>query len=403
MAKLKAYTWSGLKRLHKNACVKRVQEKVKQTRRKQIYRSDNLGDENGDDIMAELSHKVKVSIIVPVYNVEKYLDRCMRSLLTQTLQDIEIILIDDGSPDGSGKKCDEYSRQDNRIKVIHKKNEGLGYARNSGMEIATGEYVAFVDSDDFVAHEMYEIMYAKACEKDMDALFAGYYIYSRSGKVTRMQEVSQEIIYDDKKNRDNYLLQMIGSKPAYPKDSHFTMSVWRGIYKLDIIKKNKCRFPSERKVISEDIVFHIHFLHYATTIGMIPNCFYYYCENELSLTHLYREDRFEKVLKLLLTISDLFEKYRICDENYEYRDRLLLARARGAIRNVCNHADELGHCKTNKEIKKILDNSVLKECIQRYDYKKLPALQKMFYYAMRSNSLIAVKVLIKLNDWRKKG
>lgn len=92
----------------------------------------------------------KVSIIVPIYNVEKYLDRCMASLLNQTLEDIEIIMVDDGSPDRCPKMCDEYAKKDSRVKVVHKKNGGLGYARNSGLDVATGEYVAFVDSDDYV-------------------------------------------------------------------------------------------------------------------------------------------------------------------------------------------------------------------------------------------------------------
>lgn len=92
----------------------------------------------------------KVSIVVPIYNVEKYLHRCVNSLIRQTLKDIEIILVDDGSPDNCPKICDEYKNKDIRVKVIHKKNAGLGLARNSGLDEAKGEYVVFVDSDDFI-------------------------------------------------------------------------------------------------------------------------------------------------------------------------------------------------------------------------------------------------------------
>lgn len=87
---------------------------------------------------------IKISIIVPIYNVEKYLDRCMDSLLNQTLKDIEIIMVDDGSPDNCPQMCDEYAKKDNRVKVVHKENGGLGYARNSGLDVATGEYVALL-------------------------------------------------------------------------------------------------------------------------------------------------------------------------------------------------------------------------------------------------------------------
>ena len=90
----------------------------------------------------------KVSVVIPMYNVEKYLDTCVQSVRKQTLQDIEIILVDDGSPDRCGEMAEEYAKQDSRVKVVHRKNGGLGPARNSGMEIATGEYIGFVDSDD---------------------------------------------------------------------------------------------------------------------------------------------------------------------------------------------------------------------------------------------------------------
>ena len=100
-----------------------------------------------------------ISIIVPVYNVEKYLKRCMDTLQNQTYENIEIILVDDGSPDDCQQLCDENARKDSRVKVIHKSNEGLGMARNSGFEIATGSYIVFVDSDDYVTEDMCEKLY----------------------------------------------------------------------------------------------------------------------------------------------------------------------------------------------------------------------------------------------------
>lgn len=110
----------------------------------------------------------KVSIIVPVYKVEQYLDSCVHSLLNQTLKDIEIILVDDGSPDKCPIICDLYAQKDTRVKVIHKTNEGLGMARNSGIEFATGEYITFCDSDDYVDLETYETVYQICKKKNLD-------------------------------------------------------------------------------------------------------------------------------------------------------------------------------------------------------------------------------------------
>ena len=100
----------------------------------------------------------KISVIVPIYNVEKYLNRCLDSIINQTYKNLEIILVDDGSPDNCGKICDEYAKKDNRIKVIHKENGGLSSARNAGLDIATGDYIGFVDSDDWIELDMYEYL-----------------------------------------------------------------------------------------------------------------------------------------------------------------------------------------------------------------------------------------------------
>lgn len=115
-----------------------------------------------------------ISIVIPIYNVEPYLRRCVDSVLAQTYTDLEIILVDDGSPDGCGAICDEYAAKDTRIKVIHQKNRGLSGARNAGLELATGEYVAFLDSDDYVDTTMYEKLLKVLEENDADIAECGY-------------------------------------------------------------------------------------------------------------------------------------------------------------------------------------------------------------------------------------
>ena len=100
----------------------------------------------------------KISVIVPVYKAEKFLSNCIKSILNQTYHDLEVILVDDGSPDSSGQICEEYAKKDNRIKVIHQKNAGVAAARNVGLDLATGDYITFVDSDDYIRPQMYEKM-----------------------------------------------------------------------------------------------------------------------------------------------------------------------------------------------------------------------------------------------------
>ena len=121
-----------------------------------------------------------ISIIIPIYKVEEYLDECISSVINQTYTKLEIILVDDGSPDSCPKMCDDWAKKDSRIRVIHKTNGGLSDARNAGIEVATGEYIAFVDSDDYIKPDMIAKLYAALCKEEADISACG--ILSCEGK-----------------------------------------------------------------------------------------------------------------------------------------------------------------------------------------------------------------------------
>jgi len=124
-----------------------------------------------------------ISVIIPVYNVEQYLHRCLDSLIAQTYGNIELIIINDGSTDGSGRICDEYAVKDSRIRVIHQSNNGLSAALNTGLKKATGNYIGFVDSDDWIESDMYEVLYTAITSKSVPISIAGFYITSDTESV----------------------------------------------------------------------------------------------------------------------------------------------------------------------------------------------------------------------------
>lgn len=136
----------------------------------------------------------ELSIIVPVYKVEKYLPKCIDSILAQTFRDFELILIDDGSPDNCGAICDEYAARDSRIKVIHQANAGVSAARNAGLDIASGTYLGFVDSDDWIEPEMYETMIATAKEKQVDVVVCGHSTYEENGNLQYTKRPTEGIV-----------------------------------------------------------------------------------------------------------------------------------------------------------------------------------------------------------------
>lgn len=247
----------------------------------------------------------KVSIIVPIYNVEPYLKRCMTSLLNQTLDDIEIIMVDDGSPDRCPEICDNYAIKDGRIKVIHKKNAGLGFARNSGLDIAKGEYVAFLDSDDYVDVTMYEKLYAYADDGQTDAIFCGLrrsfdekYFINKSD-VNRVTIMAGESV-------QKLALDFIASGPGDSEERRYEMSVWHSIYKRETIERIGLRFLSEREITSEDMPFQVAFFLQASKICFIPDILYTYCmNNAASLTKTFKFDKFIGVIKLFHHLQGL--------------------------------------------------------------------------------------------------
>lgn len=311
----------------------------------------------------------KVSIIVPCYGVEKYLDRCMDSLLNQTLQDIEIILIDDGSPDRIPEMCDNYAKLDPRVRVIHKSNGGLGFARNSGLKIAKGEYVAFVDSDDYVDVNMYETLYIEAIRNNTDVVFCGFKQEIKPGQWIDSREVAT-ITHFEGSEVICFMLDMVASSPKEPNERRYYMSVWHAIYRNKIIIDNSLTFLSEREVVSEDIPFQIDFLKIANKLTYIPQNLYYYCNNSSSLSSTYKAEKFYRFKNLYHVINQKLIEI----QGGELRSsRLFIGYCRTQLSHLMLSAEsnKLSKIKeiTNDEIWEYLSNNYSVNNFSRLDHR----------------------------------
>ena len=208
----------------------------------------------------------KVSIIIPVYNVEKYIKKCLDSLVNQTLEDIEIIVVNDGSPDNSQKIIDDYVKKYPKlVKSYIKENGGQGSARNYGVKCATGEYIGFVDSDDYVDKNMYKIMYEKAKETESDIVCCNHY-------EVRNEELIEKKYYNDIKSDSNITKYILG----FP-------CPWNKLIKRDLIVKNKWAFPE--KIWYEDYAAIPLLALYANKITDVEEHLYYYLIREGSTMH----------------------------------------------------------------------------------------------------------------------
>ncbi len=186
---------------------------------------------------------VKISILVPVYNVQTYLAQCINSILEQTLSDIEVICIDDGSTDNSGSILDNLASKDSRVKVIHKKNTGYGDSMNCGLEMAQGEYIGIVESDDFIEKNMYERLYSIAKTNDLDFVKANYYEYGEGKKI--YHKIFNEDVYD----------KVFNNKENLDILKNTTMSIWTGLYKTSFLRNSNIKFLPTPGASYQDISF----------------------------------------------------------------------------------------------------------------------------------------------------
>lgn len=214
-----------------------------------------------------------ISIIIPVYNVEKYLHRCVDSVLNQTYKNIEVILVDDGSPDGSPAICDEYEQKDSRVKVLHKQNGGLSSARNAGMAIATGEYIGFVDSDDWIEPSMYQVCYDLIEQNKADMAKVGRCISTGENNKTSNSSTPKIEIYTDKEILQYYMTTTTTTTGSY--------AVWRSVYRADILYGLTFRDGK----INEDIDFNFKAYSKCKKIVVTSQELYYYYQNIESLSN----------------------------------------------------------------------------------------------------------------------
>lgn len=218
----------------------------------------------------------KVSVIIPIYKVEQYIRRCIESVIAQTYQNLEIILVDDGSPDNCPMICDEYAKIDDRIKVIHKANGGLSDARNAGLKVFTGDYVYFFDSDDYIASNLIEIALNKAVASSSDLVIFNYYRVDENDNLLSTSNFNTGVYEIEDHNRVDYIVNKLAK---------YTLGweAWNRLYKADIIRKNNLFFWDNKVIFAEDFGFSLNFAMHAKKITCISEALYYYLIRENSI------------------------------------------------------------------------------------------------------------------------
>ncbi len=250
--------------------------------------------------------KPLISIIIPVYNLEKHIEKCVESLLAQTYGNIEIILVNDGSTDNSGAVCESLHKKDNRVVVIHQKNSGVSCARNNALDKMQGDYVTFVDGDDYVSSDFIEVLYNALASTGADISTCGHYRVSFDGKLTKIYNLSENpddiITLDGKNSLKNMFYGKICSASSGSK-----------LYSRKIF--NNPRFPDY--VMGEDTFFVYHAFSNASLIAHTNKAMYYYVQHEMSVTN--NKSNYFKFYDYVR----LYDHIISCDRNLGDRDYFL--------------------------------------------------------------------------------
>ncbi|MCO4542854.1 Exopolysaccharide biosynthesis transcriptional activator EpsA [Streptococcus infantarius subsp. infantarius] len=320
----------------------------------------------------------KISVIVPVYNVESYLERCINSLLNQTYSNLEIILIDDGSTDRSGQICDQYKNRDEFV-VIHKENAGLGMARNTGLDVATGKYIIFVDSDDYIDNNMIQSLYEEIQKTSSDTCIGGFKrVYANHSDVFKTELPKKE--YIGQEVCTELLPIMFGRVEGLPS---VEMSVWKVMFSNDIIQKNQLRFPSEREFISEDIIFDTEYYPLSQKVCISPTVGYNYCDNEDSLTTRYNKERFNKQVILYNELEKRVTELGIRDLAIERMYSTLIAIARYSIKLEVKFSGQNGREESYANIQNICNNETLQTVLAEQNRSTVRLQSRIINYLIK--------------------
>ena len=323
-----------------------------------------------------------VSIIIPIYKVAKYLKRCIESAREQTLSDLEIILVDDGSPDQCPEICDDYAKLDIRIKVIHKENGGLSSARNAGMRIATGKYIFFLDSDDWLESDGMQRLYETAEKYQVDfvryrAIRTGWPGMEENAPcmVEEIREL-QEGLYD-KKRIINEIYPRLLATPQLTMGA--IVGAWGSLYRTDFLRKNQLSFYEEVK-FSEDLIFSANVVRAANSFFFIDTpSVYHYFYNPNSISKSFREGRWDSCKSLI----HYCEKDFANDTTYDFKRELYYLRW-FCIMLALNERKYLkGYSEKREYCKKLLNDPVIRRTKLRLSYFNVTWKQKVVMILVR--------------------
>lgn len=327
---------------------------------------------------------MRISVVLPIYNVQNYLEQCVQSLIEQTYKDIEILLVDDGSTDKSGEICDKLATKDDRITVFHKENGGTHTARNLGIQKASGEYVMFLDPDDWLDTDTFEKLAAKIQESTPDVIRFNYVREFEDRSVKKENTFLEQKVYEGQECKKvcRQTVGLIGEELKNPENFNFLASACFSLYKREMILKNNLEFFNIRKIATfSDGLFNISFLLKANKFQYVDECFYHYRKfTSGAATSKYREDFLSRQLVMFDYMKDLIKDADDEDFLKAYANRIVLSSMEMCL-NVFK-SDKSVALKF-AEIKDILNSEIHKSAYKNLTLRDFPTKWKVYFFFIK--------------------
>lgn len=322
-----------------------------------------------------------ISVIVPVYNVEEYLQECINSIIKQTYKNIEIILVDDGSTDKSKTICDKYLKEDSRIKVIHQENSGVSEARNKGIEEAKGDWITFVDADDYISLDFCEKMLKKVLESDSDCIICSYNKIYNTTVVEILKSTDMQL------NRKEFLNKIFDVQSGF---GFCHMKLWNA----KMIKDNKVYFDKELKV-AEDALFCINMSNYINKIYFLNETLYNYRFNSESAVRKFDENYTEKYLKAMIKTKKNISKNGIIENDLKFNNYVVY-HVLLIVVNYCFHPkNKKKGIPLLKEICKIPE---FEEAIKYSNYEGFSITRKITLFTLKHKLYALTRMIAKIRQ-----
>lgn len=337
----------------------------------------------------------KVSIVIPVYNMEKYLDRCMQSVFAQTLQEIEIILVDDGGKDASVLMCDQYAKQDERVRVIHKQNGGLTSAWKAGSKVAKGEYIGYIDSDDFIDADMFEKLYQRAKEENADIACCGLkHLYEQDNH----EEWTEQMSFP----QDVFTVEEIRKKmfPVLINDGSFMGRSLQPnrvtkLVRTSLVQKN-LSLCDDRVGIGEDFQFSLCMFLDADKVVILRDYFpYYYWMNDSSMTMQHDVRYMDKIKILKENLSRISDAKNV----YDFKPQIIndfLCLTVLHIKGGIYKRKGTPYSVLRKDMDEICRDPDVVDAIKAMNMPKLSAAEKLFIFFMKHHFYLAIYLAVRI-------